>query len=152
MNDTYPVSMDFIQGREVSKRLDAREEEVGAASHGGEGRQAGDFFADRALGDFVFERAVLSANDRVAFVAELVKVPVVCPDVLRELELADEARADHESGDATLGPVFRSALRQVTAISGGVLPTKSAVGVKLTIILPAGGTLIRDHTSVYDPT
>jgi hypothetical protein len=38
MNDTYPVSMDIIQGREVSKRLDAREEEVGAASHSGEGR------------------------------------------------------------------------------------------------------------------
>jgi hypothetical protein len=37
MNDTYPVSMD-IQCREVSKRLDAREEEVGTASHSGEGR------------------------------------------------------------------------------------------------------------------
>ena len=47
-----PVSMDIIQCREVSKRLDAREEEVGAASHGGEGRQSGDFFADRAFGDF----------------------------------------------------------------------------------------------------
>ena len=63
--------------REISKRLDAREEEVGSASHGGEGRQAGDFFADRPLRDFEFERAVLSADDRVALVAELVKVSVV---------------------------------------------------------------------------
>ena len=64
MNETYSVSTDIIQCSEVSKRLDAGEKEVGAASHGGEGRQASDFFADWALGDFVFERAVLSADDR----------------------------------------------------------------------------------------
>ena len=105
--ETNSVSMDIIQCREISKRLDAGEEEVGAASHGGECRQARDFFADRALGNFVFERAVLVADDRVAFVTKLVKVPVVRPNVLRELELADEARADHESGDPTLDAVLR---------------------------------------------
>jgi hypothetical protein len=37
MNDTYPVLVD-IECREVSKRLDAREEEIGAASQSGESR------------------------------------------------------------------------------------------------------------------
>src|SRR6266516_6425224 len=68
--------------REVSKRLDAGQQEVRATSHGGEGWQAVDFLADRPLGNIEFERAVLSADDRVAFVAEFVKVPVVHPDVL----------------------------------------------------------------------
>src|SRR5215831_16216353 len=82
---------DIAECREISERLDAREKEVGAASHGGEGGQAGDFFADRTLRDFVFERAVLGPDDRVALVTELVKIPVVGPDVLGEFELADEA-------------------------------------------------------------
>ena len=113
MNETYSVSTDIVQCREVSKRLDAREKEVSAASHGGEGRQAGDFFADRTLGDFVFKRAILSADDRVAFIAELVKIPVVRPNVLRELELSNEARADHEGRNAALGPVLGGAFRQM---------------------------------------
>src|SRR6202040_846297 len=129
MDETYSLSMDIIQCREVSKGLDTREEEVGAAPHGGEGGQTGDFLSDRAFGDFVFERAILVADYRVAFVAELVKVPVVCPYVLCELELADEARADHESGDATLGPVFRSALRQVRAIGGAAADHAAAVHI-----------------------
>ena len=37
--ETNSVSMDIIQCREISKRLDTRKEEVGAAPHGGEGRQ-----------------------------------------------------------------------------------------------------------------
>ena len=85
MDETYSLSMDIIQCREVSKGLDAREEEVGAAPHGGEGGQAGDFLSDRALGDFVFERAILVADYRVALIAEFMEVLVVCPDVLREL-------------------------------------------------------------------
>ena len=44
------------------------------------------------------------ADDRVALVAELVKILVVGPDILGKLELADEARADHERCDAALCP------------------------------------------------
>ena len=107
MNDTYRGLMD-IQCREVSKRLDAREEEVGAASHSGEGRQAGDCFADRTLWDFEFERAVLSADDRVAFVTELVKVSVVSPYILGKLELSDKACTDDESRYAAVGAIIWS--------------------------------------------
>src|ERR1700730_6896631 len=129
MTETCSVSTDIIQCRELSKGFDAGEEKVGAASHSGEGRQASNFFPDRTLGDLEFKRAVLSADYWVAFVTELVKVWVVRPNVLRELELADEACADHESGDATLGPVFRSALRQVRAIAGAAADHAAAVHI-----------------------
>ncbi len=82
MSQTWSPSADLLQRREVSKRLDARKEKVGAASHGRESWQAGYFLADWTLGNLVFERAVLVANERVSFVAELVKVLVVrhcCP-------------------------------------------------------------------------
>src|SRR5262249_15753830 len=68
----------------------------------------GDLFPDRALGNLVFERAVLISDDRIALVAELVEVLVVRPHVLRELELADEARAADESSN----PAFHSVLRR----------------------------------------
>src|SRR5690242_8446357 len=87
-----------IKRRKVSKRLEAREEKIGAAFQSGEGRQAGDFLPDRTLRNFKFERAVLSTDDWVVLVRELVKVPVVYPNVLREFELPNEARTDHESG------------------------------------------------------
>ena len=57
----------------------------------------------------------MRADDRVALVAKLVEVPIVYPDVLRELELPDEARADDEGGDAALDPVVGRALRQTEA-------------------------------------
>src|SRR5262252_1207221 len=85
--------------RQIPERLETGQEKVGSAFHGRKRRQTGDLFPDRALRNLVFERAVLISDDRVALVAELVKVLVVCPDVLSELELPDEARAAHESGD-----------------------------------------------------
>ena len=54
----------------------------------------------------------MGADDRVPFVAQLVEVPVVDPDVLRELELADKARADDEGGDPAFDPVVGCAFRQ----------------------------------------
>ena len=54
----------------------------------------------------------MGADDGIAFVAEFVEVPVVYPDVLRELELADEARADDEGGDPALDSVVGSAFQQ----------------------------------------
>ena len=77
------------EGREISKRLDTREEEIGAAPHRGECRKAGDCFADWAFGDFEFERTVVITYDRVALVAEVVKIPVVHPGVLCEFDIAE---------------------------------------------------------------
>ena len=83
--------------RQVPQRLESGQEEVGAAPHGGERRQALDLFPDRPLRDREVERAVLRADDRIALVAELVEVLVVHPHVLRELELADQAGADRRT-------------------------------------------------------
>ena len=42
----------------------------------------------------------MSANDRIAFVAKLMKRPVINPDILRELILPDETGATDEGGNA----------------------------------------------------
>src|SRR5262249_11826723 len=104
--------VDVIQCREIAERFDTWEKEVSAALHGGKGRQAGDCFADRTLGNFKFERTVLLSDDRIVFIAKLVKVAIISPHVLKELELADEACAYDKSGDATLNPILRRVVRQ----------------------------------------
>ncbi len=116
--------------REVSKRLDAGQEEVGAASDGGEGRQPCDLLPDRPLRDLEFQRAVLLADDRIALVAEFVEIPVIDPHVLRELELADEARADHEGRDPALHAVLRRAFRQRRAVGGAAADHAAPVHVR----------------------
>src|SRR5947209_19395315 len=98
--------------REVAKGPLARQEEVGAASYGGEGRQPFDHFPDRPLRDFEFQRAVVGADDRIAFVAELMEGPVIGPHILGELELPDETDASHECSNATFHAVFRRAFGQ----------------------------------------
>ena len=79
------------QGREIAQRLEAREKEVRAAFDRGEGRQADDFLANGPLGNLELQRSVVRADDRVAFVAELVKIAIIGPDVLRELELPNKS-------------------------------------------------------------
>ena len=103
--------MCIAEGREIPKRFEAREKEVGAALHGREGRQAGDLFANRSFGNLDFERAVLRADDRIALVAQLVKITVVSPYVLRELELSDQACTDDERRYAAVGTIVRSVFR-----------------------------------------
>src|SRR5262249_42617259 len=103
--------------RQILQRLETGPGKVGPPLHRREGLQSFDRLADRSLGNFVFERAVLISDDRVALVAELVKVLVVRPDVLSELELADEARAANESGDPAFHSVLRSAVRKRRPIS-----------------------------------
>ena len=83
-----------------------------AAPQRGEGRQADNFLTNGPLGDLELERSVVRANDRVALVSQLVEVPIVYPDVLREFELPDEARADDKGRYAALNPVVGRALRK----------------------------------------
>src|SRR6185437_5845325 len=88
--------------RKMSKRRNAGKEEVCAAPYGRKCRQAGDFFSYWTFGNFEFQRTVVIADDWVAFIAKLVKIPVIYPDVLREFVLPNEACADDKSGDAAL--------------------------------------------------
>src|SRR4051812_35652455 len=115
---------------EISKRFNAREKEVSAASHGGKCRQAGDLFPDRAFGDLEFKRAVLAADDRVPLVAELVKVSVVHPYVLGKLELPDQAGAEHECGYAALCTVLPRVLRQMRSVGSAAADHAAAVHVR----------------------
>src|SRR5262245_18590689 len=85
-----------ILPRKEAKPLDAWEEEVGAASYRGEGWKPLDHLPNGSLGDLVFQRAVLGADDRIAFVAEFMKRPIIGPDVLSKLELPDKTGATHE--------------------------------------------------------
>jgi hypothetical protein len=102
----------------VLERFDSREKKVGSAPHGGEGWQSGDFLADWTLGDFKFERTVLMADDRIAFITELVEVRPIRPNVLQELELTDKARAEHKRCDAALDSIFWCVIRQMWPIGG----------------------------------
>src|SRR5687768_6807851 len=52
--------------RQVAQPTDAGQEEVGAASQGGEGRQADDLPLDRPLRDREVEAAILGADKRIA--------------------------------------------------------------------------------------
>ena len=70
------------------------------------------------------------ADDRVALVAELVEILVVDPDVLGELELAHEAGADDEGGDAALRPVVGCAFGEVGAVGGAAADHAAAVHVR----------------------
>src|SRR5262245_50566875 len=88
--------VDVAQATQVVQRLQPRQEEVRPSPNGGERRYPGDAPPYRPLRDLELQCPVLCADDRIALVAELVEVLVVDPHVLRELELPNQARADHE--------------------------------------------------------
>ena len=88
------------------KRLDTWQEEIGAALDGREGRQPLYLSSDWPLWDRHIVGAVLSADHRIAFIAQFVEVRIVHPDVLYEFELADEAGADHERCNTAIGSIL----------------------------------------------
>src|SRR3954447_6294496 len=92
-------SRDVALAGQVAERLEPRQEEIRSTPDGRERRDPGDPLFYRSLRDLELECTVLRADDRIALVAELVKGLVIDPHVLRELELANQARTDHERGD-----------------------------------------------------
>src|ERR1700739_4334519 len=113
------------EGGEVSEAVETREERVGPAGERGEGGQSLENLADGTLGDLVFQCAVLCSADWIALVAQSVEVAVVDPHVLRELELAHEAGADDERGDASIRPVVVGTLGKRVAV-GRAAPDHAA--------------------------
>ena len=102
----------------VLKRFDAWKEEVGTALYGRESGQALYPLTDRALWNGKIKRAILCADHRIVLIAELVEIRVVCPNILNELELADETCADHERRDAAVDAIFSRAFRQSWTVCG----------------------------------
>src|SRR5262249_7600948 len=66
--------------------------------------------------NLVFERAVLVADNRVALIAELVEISIVDPDILRKLELPNEACANHEGSNPAFDAVIRRVLWKVRPV------------------------------------
>src|SRR5215468_1148087 len=117
------------QRREISQRLEPREEEVGTAPDGGERWQSDDLLSHWTFWDLELQRAVLGADDRIALVAEFVEIAVVDPHILSELVLANQAGAEHERRDAPLHAVVGSTLRQVRAVRRAAANHPAAVHV-----------------------
>src|SRR5262245_60676302 len=117
------------QCREISQRLEPREEEVRTAPDGGECGQSNDLLSHWTLGDLELQRAVLGADDRIALVAEFVEISVVDPHILSEFVLANQAGAEYERRDAPLHAVVGGTFRQVRAVGRAAAEQAAAVNV-----------------------
>src|SRR4029079_18258928 len=69
-------------------------------------------FPDGPFRDRHVVRAIVRADEAIAFGAELVESGIAGPDVLGEPVLPDQAGAADKCGDSSLYTVFWSALRQ----------------------------------------
>ena len=85
-----------LKRSEVLECLNSGKEKIGAAFNSREGWQAGYFSADRASGDSEVKSTVLISNKWISFVAKFVKIPIIDPDILRELKLPYEACTKNE--------------------------------------------------------
>ena len=101
-----------LKRSEVPQCLNSGKEEISTALERREGWQAGYFSADRTFGDSEVESTVLISDKWVSFVAEFVKIRVIDPDILRELKLAYEARAENERCNSSIDAIFRCAFGQ----------------------------------------
>src|SRR6516164_4894068 len=100
------------KGRQISQRSYAGQEEISATSYGRKGRQALDLRPNRPFGNGHVISAVLRPKDRVALVAQLMKVWIVHPHIHCELKLAHQARATDKGGNASFLPIIGCTLRQ----------------------------------------
>src|SRR4051812_22221543 len=73
--------------RQEAESANPGQKEIRTAVDRGERRQSGDLLPDRPPRDGHVVRAILRADERVAFVTQFVKPGIVRPHVLRELEL-----------------------------------------------------------------
>ena len=119
------------------KRFDARKEEVGTTLYGRESGQALYLSSDWSLRNCKVKRAILGADHRIVLIAQLVKIWIVCPNILHKLELSDETCADYERRDTAIGAVLRRAFRQSWTVRGSAT---DYLGL-LHIIVPSGGSV-----------
>jgi hypothetical protein len=103
---------------QVLKRLNTWKEEVGAAPYGRKSGQALYLSSDWSLRNCKVKCAILGTDHRIMLIAQLVKIRIVCPNVLHKLELADEACTDDKRCNTAIGAVLRRAFRQRRSICG----------------------------------
>src|SRR5947209_7830385 len=101
-----------LMSSKVSECLHPWQKEVCTSHYRREGRQPRYLLADRPFRHGKIEAAILVADQRVSFVPQLVKIRVIDPDILRELELAHEASTQNESCNAAINAVLRHTFGQ----------------------------------------
>src|SRR5262249_49412942 len=83
-------------GGEVAQGLDSGQKKISAASYRGKRRYPPYLFLDGPLGNRQIVRPILSTEDWITFISQLVEIWIVRPDVHGKLELTDEAGTAHE--------------------------------------------------------
>src|SRR5215469_5598468 len=109
----------------VAKRLDSGEEEISAASYRRERGYPSNLFLDGPLRNRQIVRTILSAEDGITLIPQLVEVRIVGPHVHGKLELTDKAGTAHEGRNSPFYPILGSTLRKrgtVSAATANHLP------------------------------
>src|SRR5262249_16297943 len=57
-------------------------------------------------------------DHRITLIAKLVKIRIVCPNVLNELELADKTCADYKRCNTAINAILRRTFRQSWTVCG----------------------------------
>src|SRR5207247_3255834 len=91
-----------LKRSQVPQCLNSGKEKISAALERREGWQASYFSADRTFRDGEIESTVLISDKWVSFVAEFVKIPVIDPDILRELVLPHQACTENKGRNSTV--------------------------------------------------
>src|SRR5690348_18321697 len=103
--------MTIAQGHQVSECTDARQKEVSPAAYRCESRQASDLFSNGPFGDAYVKCAVLSPEDGIALVPQLMKIRIIRPHIHRKLKLTNQTCATDKRRDSSFDSIFRRALR-----------------------------------------
>src|SRR5258705_6971279 len=101
----------FATGEEP-KRPDTGQEEIRAAANGGECGKPLDPLANGPLRYRHVIRPVVSTDDRIAFVVQVLELRIVDPDVHGEFELTNQTGATDEGRDPTLDAIVGCPFRQ----------------------------------------
>src|SRR5215831_15431453 len=97
---------------EKSQGANSWQEEIGATSYSRECGKTLDLLSHRPLWNRHVKCPVLGADERIAFIAEVLESGIVRPNIHRKLELPDQAGAADERSNPPLHAVFRRVLWQ----------------------------------------
>src|SRR5215470_17310094 len=113
----FDFSTGFSQAGEVAKRLDSGQEEISAAPYRRKPRYPTYLFLDGSLRNCQIVSTILSTEDRITLISQLVESRIVGPDIHGKLELSDEAGTAHERRDSPFYAVLGSTLWQRRTVS-----------------------------------
>ena len=97
------------------------------------------------------KRAILNTDHGIVFVAKLVEIRIVYPNILGELELANEAGADHKGRNSALNAVPKRTFRQRRAVCRPAPDHPPSLNIRggVTRVHPTNMQKVAKRTSVY---